>query len=180
MSDNESTERDPELPAAAEGGQDAAEARTPAEMPAELPVEPAPELIEALDEAAAASKASPADAAVQERLWRAAFALDRWLFIARGSDDEPTPFALRSDEGAVIFAFSTADRAHEAALGFGLPEEEASRLLAVPLPSAAAWVASYAEAGVEAMVFDAPRNGAMAPLSNLAAMAVYISQNPSV
>ncbi|OYC98655.1 hypothetical protein CI089_03045 [Microbacterium sp. Yaish 1] len=149
-------------------------------MPAELPVEPAPELIEALDEAAAASKASPTDAAVQERLWRAAFALDRWLFIARGSDDEPTPFALRSDEGAVIFAFSTADRAHEAALGFGLAEEEASRLLAVPLPSAAAWVASYAEAGVEAMVFDAPRNGAMAPLSNLAAMAVYISQNPSV
>ncbi|SDQ78076.1 hypothetical protein [Microbacterium sp. cf332] len=147
--------------------------------PEGVPAEPAPETIAELDDAAAASKASPADAAVQERLWRAAFALDRWLFIARGSDDEPTPFALRSDEGAVIFAFSTADRAHEAALGFGLSEDEASRLLAVPLPSAAAWVASYAEAGVEAMVFDAPGNGAMAPLSNLAAMAVYISQNPT-
>ncbi|WP_258524710.1 hypothetical protein [Microbacterium sp. SMR1] len=175
MSDNESTAPDAGLSAATDGNQNAA----PATAAPEMPVEPAPELIEALDEAAAASKASPADAAVQERLWRAAFALDRWLFIARGSDDEPTPFALRSDEGAVIFAFSTADRAHEAALGFGLPEEEASRLLAVPLPSAAAWVASYAEAGVEAMVFDAPGNGAMAPLTNLAAMAVYISQNPS-
>lgn len=156
-----------------------AEPTTPASAPAEMPAEPAPELIAELDEAAAASKANPGDAAVQERLWRAAFALERWLFIARGSDDEPTPFALRSDEGAVIFAFSTADRAHEAALGFGLPEEEASRLLAVPLPSAAAWVASYAEAGVEAMVLDAPGNGAMAPLANLAAMAVYISQSPS-
>ncbi|QLD13343.1 hypothetical protein HW566_12470 [Microbacterium oleivorans] len=132
-----------------------------------------------LDAAAAASRQAPADAAVQERLWRAAFALERWLFLARGSDDEPTPFALSTDEGAVIFAFSTADRAHEAALGFGLPEDEASRMLAVPLPAAAAWVASYAEAGVEALVFDAPGNGAMAPLSNLAAMAVYISQNPS-
>ncbi|MCZ4068222.1 hypothetical protein O1W71_11120 [Microbacterium sp. H37-C3] len=175
MSDNESTAPDAGLSAATDGSQNAAPATTASEMP----VEPSAKLITALDEAAAASKASPADAAVQERLWRAAFALDRWLFIARGSDDEPTPFALRSDEGAVIFAFSTADRAHEAALGFGLPEEEASRLLAVPLPSAAAWVASYAEAGVEAMVFDAPGNGAMAPLTNLAAMAVYISQNPS-
>ncbi|MGR6742608.1 hypothetical protein ACU6RU_11300 [Microbacterium sp. F1-18] len=171
MSDNESTGAGAAVPAES--------ASASAEPLAEVPAEPAPELIAALDEAAAASKASPTDAAVQERLWRAAFALDRWLFIARGSDDEPTPFALRSDEGAVIFAFSTADRAHEAALGFGLPEDEASRLLAVPLPSAAAWVASYAEAGVEAMVFDAPANGAMAPLSNLAAMAVYISQNPS-
>ncbi|MDD7962105.1 hypothetical protein [Microbacterium thalli] len=143
------------------------------------PAEPAPELVAELDAAAAASKSAPSDAAVQERLWRAAFALDRWLFLARGSDDEPTPFALRTDEGAVIFAFSTADRAHAAALEFGLPEDEAARMLAVPLPGAAAWVASYAESGVEAMVFDAPSNGAMAPLANLAAMAVYISQNPA-
>ncbi len=141
--------------------------------------EVSPELIAALDRAAEASKQAPTDVAVQERLWRAAFALDRWFFLARGTDDEPTPFALRTDDGAVIFAFSTADRAHAAALGFGLSEDESSRMLAVPLPSAAAWVASYAEAGVEALVFDAPGNGAMAPLSNLAAMAVYISQNPA-
>ena len=144
-----------------------------------IPAEPAPELIAELDAAAAASREAPEDVAVQERLWRAAFGLGRWLFLARGSDDEPTPFALRTDDSAVIFAFSTANRAHEAALGFGLPEDEASRLLAVPLPEAAAWVASYAEAGVDALVFDAPVNGAMAPLSNLAAMAVYISQNPT-
>lgn len=144
-----------------------------------LPAEPAPELIAELDAAAEASKLAPADAAVQERLWRAAFALERWLFLARGSDDEPTPFALRTEEGGVIFAFSTADRAHSAALEFGLPEDEASRMLAVPLPGAAAWVASYAESGVEAVVFDAPANGAMAPLTNLAAMAVYISQTPA-
>ncbi|GLJ78391.1 hypothetical protein [Microbacterium imperiale] len=152
---------------------------SPADGSVTPPAEPAPELVAELDAAAAASKSAPSDVAVQERLWRAAFALDRWLFLARGSDDEPTPFALRTDEGAVIFAFSTADRAHAAALEFGLPEDEAARMLAVPLPAAAAWVASYAESGVEAMVFDAPGNGAMAPLSNLAAMAVYISQNPA-
>lgn len=140
--------------------------------------DPSPELVTAIDEAAAASLAAPDDVAAQERLWRAVFAIDQWLFIARGSDDEPTPFALTTDDGPVIFAFSTAERARAAAVGFGIADDEAGRLLGVPLPSAAAWVASYAEAGVEAMVFDAPTIGAMAPLSNLAAMAVYISQHP--
>lgn len=48
----------------------------------------------------------------------------------------------------------------------------------MPLPDAAGWVASYAEAGVASMVFDAPAIGAMAPLANLAAMAVWIQQHP--
>ncbi len=141
--------------------------------------DPSPETVRAIDEAAAASIAAPEDVDAQERLWRAVFSLERWVFIARGGDDEPTPFALSTDEGPVIFAFSTAERARSAGIGFGVPDHEASRLLAVPLPSAAAWVASYAESGVEALVFDAPTIGAMAPLSNLAAMAVYISQNPT-
>ncbi|MEV8024373.1 hypothetical protein [Microbacterium sp. NPDC080220] len=80
--------------------------------------------------------------------------------------------------GPAIFAFSTPERAQAAAAGFGIPPEETGRLLAVPLPDAAGWVASYAEAGVASMVFDAPAIGAMAPLANLAAMAVWIQQHP--
>lgn len=122
--------------------------------------------------------AAPDDREAQERLWRAVFALDKWIFIARGTDDQPTPFAAATEQGPAIFAFSTPQRAQDAAAGFGIPKEEVDRLLAVPLPDAAGWVASYAEAGVESMVFDVPVIGAMAPLANLAAMAVWIQQHP--
>lgn len=140
--------------------------------------DPDADLVAAVDAAAASSVAAPEDRAAQERLWRAVFALERWIFIARGTDDQPTPFAATTEQGPVIFAFSTAQRAKAAAASFGIPPEETGRLLAVPLPGAAGWVASYAEAGVQALVFDAPVIGAMAPLSNLAAMAVWIEQHP--
>ena len=144
----------------------------------EARLDPATELVEAIDAAAAVSIASPEDPAAQEALWRAVFALEKWIFIARGSDDEPSPFAAPVEGGPAIFAFSTADRAVAAAAGFGIPEAEAGRLLAVPLPGAAGWVASFAEVGVASMVFDAPAIGATAPLTNLAAMAVWIQQHP--
>jgi hypothetical protein len=137
-----------------------------------------PELVAAIDAAAAPSMAAPEDRAAQERLWRAVFALEKWLFIARGPDEQPTPFAATTEQGPAIFAFSTPERAQAAAAGFGIPSEEAGRLLAVPLPDGAGWVASYAEVGVQSLVFDAPVVGAMAPLENLAAMAVWIHQHP--
>ncbi|WP_404443525.1 hypothetical protein LG315_09890 [Microbacterium marinum] len=141
-------------------------------------LDPTPSLAEAIDAAAAVSMAAPEDPAAQEAPWRAVFALKKWIFIARGSDDEPSPFAASVEGGPAIFAFSTADRAIAAAAGFGIPEAEAGRLLAVPLPGAAGWVASFAEVGVASMVFDAPGIGATAPLANLAAMAVWIEQHP--
>ncbi|MDT3330506.1 hypothetical protein [Microbacterium aquilitoris] len=139
---------------------------------------PAPETVAAIDAAAAVSMAAPDDRDAQERLWRAVFALERWIFIARGADEQPSPFAATTEQGPAIFAFSTPERAAEAATGFGIPPEEVDRLLAVPMPDAAGWVASYAEVGVESIVFDAPVTGAMAPLANLAAMAVWIQQHP--
>lgn len=147
-------------------------------MSEEPRLSPAPELVAAIDAAAGPSMAAPDDRAAQERLWRAVFALEKWIFIARGTDEEPTPFAASTEQGPAIFAFSTPERAQAAAAGFGIPPEETGRLLAVPMPDAAGWVASYAEAGVESMVFDAPAIGAMAPLANLAAMAVWIQQHP--
>jgi len=147
-------------------------------VPDQPGLQPAAEAVAAIDAAAAASMAAPDDRAAQEGLWRAVFALERWIFIARGTEEQPTPFAATTEQGPAIFAFSTPQRAQDAAAGFGIPKEEVDRLLAVPLPDAAGWVASYAEAGVESMVFDVPVIGAMAPLANLAAMAVWIQQHP--
>lgn len=146
--------------------------------PSASQLDPDAALVAAIDTAAGPSMAAPDDREAQERLWRAVFALDKWIFIARGTDDQPTPFAAATEQGPAIFAFSTPQRAQDAAAGFGIPKEEVDRLLAVPLPDAAGWVASYAEAGVESMVFDVPVIGAMAPLANLAAMAVWIQQHP--
>ncbi|EZP26099.1 hypothetical protein [Microbacterium oleivorans] len=146
--------------------------------PSASQLDPDAALVAAIDAAAGPSMAAPDDREAQERLWRAVFALNKWIFIARGTDDQPTPFAAATDQGPAIFAFSTPQRAQDAAAGFGIPKEEVDRLLAVPLPDAAGWVASYAEAGVESMVFDVPVIGAMAPLANLAAMAVWIQQHP--
>ncbi|THE07209.1 hypothetical protein E1I21_08415 [Microbacterium oleivorans] len=146
--------------------------------PSASQLDPDAALVAAIDAAAGPSMAAPDDREAQERLWRAVFALDKWIFIARGTDDQPTPFAAATEQGPAIFVFSTPQRAQDAAAGFGIPKEEVDRLLAVPLPDAAGWVASYAEAGVESMVFDVPVIGAMAPLANLAAMAVWIQQHP--
>jgi len=146
-------------------------------VPDQPGLQPAAEAVAAIDAAAAASMAAPDDRAAQEGLWRAVFALERWIFIARGTEEQPTPFAATTEQGPAIFAFSTPERALEAAAGFGIPSEE-TRMLTVPMPDAAGWVASYAESGVESMVFDAPVIGAMAPLANLAAMAVWIQQHP--
>ncbi|CAL4860589.1 hypothetical protein [Microbacterium sp. MM2322] len=146
--------------------------------PSASQLDPDAALVAAIDAAAGPSMAAPDDREAQERLWRAVFALDKWIFIARGTDEQPTPFAATTPQGPAIFAFSTPERAQDAAAGFGIPKEEVDRLPAVPLPDAAGWVASYAESGVASMVFDAPVIGAMAPLSNLAAMAVWIQQHP--
>ncbi|MCK6081575.1 hypothetical protein KZX37_07850 [Microbacterium sp. EYE_5] len=141
-------------------------------------LDPDAALVDAIDAAASVSMASPEDPAAQERLWRAVFALEKWIFIARGTDEQPTPFAATTEQGPAIFAFSTAQRAQAAAVGFGILPEESGRLLAVPMPDAAGWVASHAEGGVQFMVFDAPQIGALTPLANLAAMAVWIEQHP--
>jgi hypothetical protein len=59
-------------------------------------------------------------------------------------------------QGSMLFAFTTGERVKSAALGMGLSEEEASWLLAVPLPSAIEWAASFSSVGVKGVVFDYP------------------------
>jgi len=101
----------------------------------------------------------------QRALWGAVFALPRWLFVARGGEDEPRPFIGVPDEIPTIFAFTTGTRARAFAVDrLGLPEEEAGLMLAIRTASAVEWVAGFAEHGVQRIMFD---DEFFAPIGNL-------------
>jgi hypothetical protein len=103
--------------------------------------------------------------AAQRALWAAVFALPRWLFVARGAEDEPRPFIGVPDDIPTLFAFTTGARARDFASDrLGLPEDEAGLMLAIPTASAVEWVAGFAEHGVERITFD---DEFFAPIGNL-------------
>jgi hypothetical protein len=116
--------------------------------------------------AAARTAGTEADGITAQRaLWAAVFALPRWLFVARGAEEEPRPFIGVPDEIPTIFAFTTGARARAFALDrLGLPEEEAGLMLAIPTASAVEWVAGFAEHGVQRIMFD---DEFFAPIGNL-------------
>lgn len=119
------------------------------------------------------------DFSAMDALWRAVYALDRWFFIARGEDDAPTPFAAQLEKGPMIFAGTTPTRVRDAGIASGLSEEDASKILAVPLPSAVDWAGSFAAAGVFGIVFDRTETGYFAPLENLVPMREWMTANPA-
>jgi cysteine desulfurase/selenocysteine lyase len=61
------------------------------------------------------------------------------------------PFAAAMPQGPMVLAFTTAQRAHDAGLSMGLSPDEASRLLATPLPGAIEWAATLQGAGIVAL-----------------------------
>lgn len=132
-----------------------------------------------IDGLAAASKDAPGDQAAMAELWRAVLSLERWICIARGADDQPRPFVGGFPEGPMLLVFTTAERARAGAVAAGLPEEEARRLLAVPLPGAIEWAASLAASGVHGLVLDHGITGAYAPLANLVPMRDWFAANPA-
>ncbi|WP_368496995.1 hypothetical protein [Herbiconiux sp. A18JL235] len=141
-------------------------------------LDPTPEQVAEIDRRAAALKEQPESFAAMDALWRAVYALDRWIFIARGTDDQPGPYAGELPQGPMLFAFTTGERARSAALGMGLSEDEVSRLLAVPLPAAIEWAATFASVGVKGIAFDIPTAGYFAPLTNLVPMRDYMAAHP--
>jgi hypothetical protein len=141
-------------------------------------LDPSPEEVADIDRRAAALKEEPESFAAMDALWRAVYSLDRWIFIARGTDDQPAPYAGELPQGPMLFAFTTGERARTAALGMGLSEDEASKLLAVPLPAAIEWVASFSSVGVKGITFDFPAAGYFAPLENLVPMRDYMATHP--
>lgn len=141
-------------------------------------MQPTDDQVAAIDAAAEALRNAPDSFAAMDGLWRAVYALPSWAFIARGTDDAPTPFVGELDAGPMVFAFTTLGRAREGALSAGLDDDDASKVLSVPLPGAIEWLASFAESGVRGVVFDLPRFGYFAPLQNLVPMRDHMAATP--
>lgn len=130
-----------------------------------------PEVVAELDRLNEAVRAAPAgDTSAQIALWQQAIKLERWFFIARGSADQPSPFGVAAEPGPMICLYSSAARANEAARSLGLVEEatDSVPLLAVPMPAAIDYLASFGQAGVFGVTLDHPRIGHFIPLANLA------------
>jgi hypothetical protein len=145
------------------------------EMPS---LNPPAEVVDDIDRKAARLRAEPQSFAAMDGLWRAVYGLDRWIFIARVSQDAPQPFMVEPGDGPLLLAYTTGERAVEGGMKQGLSREEASLLLAIPLPGAIEWAASFAQAGVRAIAFDLPRFGYFAPLGNLLPMRDHIASTP--
>lgn len=132
-------------------------------------LEPAPDVLAELDALNEACRAAPDDIDAQIRLWRAVAALDRWVFVNRGSEDDPRPYAIAAEPGNLLCIYSSGKRAQEAAYENGLvPSDATVSLLAVPMPGAIDWALSFGELGVAGVTIDYPRLGAWSPLPNLA------------
>lgn len=141
-------------------------------------LDPAPEVVARLDALSAAAREAPQDQATMAALWRAALGLERWILIARGSSEDPRPFAATFPPGPLLLVFSTAERAQVGGMAAGLSREEASRLIATPLPAAIEWAASFQAAGIVGVALDHGTTGAWTPLQNLVPMRDWFAANP--
>ncbi|WP_021483697.1 hypothetical protein [Cellulosimicrobium sp. JZ28] len=135
-----------------------------------------PAAVAELDRLDEAVRSAPAgDTSAQIALWRQTVHLGTWFFIARGSEDQPRPYAVAADQGPMICLYSSAARADEAARALGLADDEtgAVPLLGVPVPAAIDYVASFGAAGVVGVALDHPRIGHHIPLGNLALLKAW-------
>lgn len=131
--------------------------------------DPPAETVEAIDRFSELLRVDPGDTSM-DRLWRAVFALDHWLFLTRSLDD-PHPVIAELSEGAMLLAFTTADRARTGDLAAGLNPTANSYQIQVPLPVAIDWAVGFAEHhDVFGILFDYPSQGYFVPLSSLRSM----------
>ncbi|MGW5052619.1 hypothetical protein [Actinokineospora sp. NPDC004072] len=138
-----------------------------------------PGVVAELDRLDEAVKAAPAgDTSAQIALWRQATALEHWFFIARGSAEQPRPYGVAAPQGPMICLYSSAERARDAARGLGLVDSEDGSvpLLAVPMPAAIDYLASFGPSGVAGVVLDHPRLGHWIPLANLGLLKGWMAQ----
>ena len=130
--------------------------------------DPSDAVLAELDRLDAAVGAAPSDIGAQIRLWQAVAALDHWVFINRGTPENPRPYAIAADAGQMLCIFSSASRAQQSARGSGLVSAgDAVPLFSIPLPAAIDWVLAFGPHGVVGVTIDYPQLGAWSPLSNL-------------
>ena len=120
------------------------------------------------------------DSQLMLAFWNAYFRLPRWLLISRGSPQQPSPFVIVADDKPTILVFSDAAGAQEFGVAAGLTEQEASTIMAVPMPAAVDWVSSFVQFGVQLVRFDAHVDGGVVqPLANLPAMRADLLGSPA-
>ncbi|GAT74949.1 hypothetical protein MHM582_3458 [Microbacterium sp. HM58-2] len=139
--------------------------------------DPSPDIVDAIDRYSERLRAEPGDVSM-DRLWRAVFALDQWRFLTR-SLDTPHPVIAEFPQGAMLLAFTTAERAREGDLWAGLDPTANSYQISVPLPGAIDWAAGFADHhAVYGILFDHPSQGFYVPLTGLQPMRDRMAHNP--
>lgn len=132
-------------------------------------IENAPVLISELDRCKAALAAAPGDSQAEMAVWEAAAQLGVWHVVNRGTQDDPRPSGFEIDGiGRLLGVYSTRDRA-------GAVAGEGATVLAVPMPQARDWLASFAQHGVAGIVLDHP--GPWTPLPNLRFITRWVPQS---
>ena len=113
----------------------------------------------------AAVRENPTDVERVKEFWRAYLALPMWLFIARGTQEQPLPLVLVFDERPTLLVFSAAEGAKAAGVAAGLTEEEASLILAMPTEHAVDWAADAAQRGIIDLQVDRHLGGFIVPVT---------------
>jgi hypothetical protein len=119
---------------------------------------------------AAAEHAGPGDIELNDALWSAVHHLEYWYFIPRGEPSAVQPMAIVLDEGPMLLAFTSLERAHQAADRMSIPAEQTKRMLAMPSAGVVELADEYAHMGLYGVMFDSGWSGFFAPVADLRAI----------
>jgi hypothetical protein len=100
-------------------------------------------------------------------LWRAAFRLEAWWFVDRGAAGASKPFAVVDEGTPTLLAFTSPERARDAALARGLDQGAADRLVWRAPADFVADVGTYTRAGLKRLALDPDQHGASGTLAAL-------------
>lgn len=98
---------------------------------------------------------SPEDMMGMATLWRAVMTLPHWWFVAVGEEGEQAPAMAVDGDEMLMLAFTSGDRAHDFAVQAGMVGEDENMAAIAMKPHEVVESAQvYADAGIDALVFD--------------------------
>lgn len=100
-------------------------------------------------------------------LWRSAFRLEAWWFVDRGPAGASKPFAVVDEGTPTLLAFTSPERARDAALARGLDASAADRLVWRAPADFVTDVGTYTRAGLRRLALDPDQHGASGTLAAL-------------
>ncbi|KQS20893.1 hypothetical protein [Frigoribacterium sp. Leaf186] len=100
-------------------------------------------------------------------LWRSAFRLEAWWFVDRGTAGASKPFAVVDEGTPTLLAFTSPERARDAALARGLDPSAADRIVWRAPADFVADVGTYTRAGLKRLALDPDQHGASGTLATL-------------